>query len=328
MLLTLATLVGSLILLTLGAEVLVRGSASLAKRMGVSSFFIGLTIVGFGTSTPELGTGITAALRGIDDINLGNVVGSNIVNIALILGLGSLIAPTPVKAHQVRNSALLVIVLSFIPYFSLLFGGFIPRGLGALMVLMLAAYLAGTYIRTRRDAEATAELERELEHDLGLDRPGLLARLPVSIGLAVLGIAMLAIGARFLVTSSVEIAQALGLSELVIALTVIALGTSAPELFTTVVAAIRKHSDIAVGNIIGSNIFNLLGILGTTSIVAPQRVSSQVLWLDAPLMIALSIALLPIMTTRARISRSEGAFLVAVYIVYMIILFTMAPRPV
>jgi cation:H+ antiporter len=319
-------LVGSLVVLTLGAEVLVRGAAALAKRMNVSSFFIGLTIVGFGTSTPELGTGITAAMRGVEDINVGNVVGSNIVNIALILGIASMIAPTPVKMHQVRTETRVVILLSFIPFLAILGGGYIGRLPGAILVGSLVLYIARSYVKSRREMDKSEEeLEKELEHELGLDRAGWLARTPVSIGLVVLGLLMLMGGARVLVDSSVFIAEALGLSKHIIALTVIAGGTSAPELFTAVVAAFRKQADIAVGNILGSNIFNLLGILGTTCIVRPQRVSEQVLWLDAPLMILLSIALLPIMSTRARISRSEGAVLVGAYLAYLVVLFVFAP---
>jgi cation:H+ antiporter len=313
------------VLLTLGAEMLVRGSATLAKRMGISSFFIGLTIVGFGTSTPELGTGITAALRGVQDLNVGNVIGSNIVNIALIMGIGSLIAPTPVKAHLVRRETIIVIVLSFIPYLALMAGGFIPRWLGAVMVAALVVYLARTYFESQRHPERVDELGRELERELGLDRAGLMSRTPVSVVVLVAGMGLLILGAHFLVDSSTTIARQLGISDLVIGLTVVALGTSAPELFTTIVAALRRQSDIAIGNILGSNIFNLLGILGATSMVAPQRVSMQVFWLDAPLMIVLSIALVPIMTTRARISRGEGGLLVLVYVVYMLILFLWAP---
>jgi cation:H+ antiporter len=324
--LTVLMLLGSLVVLTLGAELLVRGAAGLAKRLGVSSFVIGLTIVGFGTSSPELGTGITAAIRGVDDINVGNVIGSNIVNIALILGIGSLIAPTPVKMHLVRIETLIVIGLSFIPYLALLAGGYVTRGMGAVFVAALVVYVARGYVQGRREAGRTSDdLEKELESELGLDKPGFFSRTPGGILLVILGLILLMGGADRLVHSSQLIARALGLSELTIALTVIALGTSAPELFTTIIAAVRKQADIAVGNILGSNVFNLLGILGATSMVASQRVSPQVLWLDAPLMIVLSIALIPIMSTRARISRSEGALLVAVYFAYMVVLFTLAP---
>lgn len=319
-------LIVSLLALALGAESLVRGASVMARRMGISSFFIGLTIVGFGTSTPELGVGLSAAFQGVEDVNVGNVVGSNIVNIAAIIGLGSLIAPTPVKVHLVRKETLLVIGLSFIPYVALLSGGFIARPMGALLALGLVIYLVRSYIDSRREADASErDLERELEHELGLDRPGIMSRMPVSIAGILLGFVMLGVGAHFLVQSAVEIARSLGISELIISLSIIAFGTSAPELFTTVVAAIRKQADIAVGNILGSNVFNLLGILGITSMVVPQRVSPQVMWLDAPIMIALSIALLPIMTSRARISRREGGFLLAVYLVYMTVLFTLAP---
>lgn len=327
MFLSILGLVGSLAILTIGAEALVRGATSLARRMGVSSFFIGLTIVGFGTSTPELATGITAALKGFADINIGNVVGSNIFNIALILGLTALIAPIPVNTSVVRSEVWLVIGTAFIPFLAVLTGGEITRWEGVLMAAGLVAFLVRGYRSARSEkAETGAEIIKELDEQMGADDAGPVARLPIAAALIVVGLLMLVGGSNLLVESSVNIARGLGVSELVIALTIISAGTSAPELVTSLVAALRKQSDISIGNILGSNIFNVLGILGITSIVRNQQVSPQVLWLDTPVMIGLSIACMPIMMSHRKISRAEGAFLLVIFVAYITALFTVVPR--
>ncbi len=327
MFLSILGLIGSLAILTFGAEALVRGATGLARRMGVSSFFIGLTIVGFGTSTPELATGITAAMKGFADINIGNVVGSNIFNIALILGLTALIAPIPVNTSVVRSEVWLVIGTAFIPFLAVLTGGEITRWEGALMAAGLVAFLVRGYRSARAEkAETGAEIVKELDERLGADETGSKVRLPVAILLVAVGLLMLVGGSNLLVESSVNIARSLGVSELVIALTIISAGTSAPELVTSLVAALRKQSDISIGNILGSNIFNVLGILGITSIVRNQQVSPQVLWLDTPVMIGLSIACMPIMMSHRKISRAEGAFLLVVFVAYITALFTVVPR--
>lgn len=321
--LSVGILVVSLLVLTVGAESLVRGASGIARAMGVSSFFIGLTIVGFGTSTPELATGLTAAWSGNPDINIGNVVGSNIFNIAVILGVTALLCPIPVRLEVVRRETMLVIAVAFVPLIAAA-GGALQRWEGALMVAGLVWYLHRGYRAARKEARDERErLERELDSELGInpDRPRTVLRLAQIAA----GLVMLVVGARFLTSSAVDIARVLGVSELVIALTIVAAGTSAPELVTSLVAAVRRQSDISVGNILGSNIFNVLGILGVTTLVAPQRVRDQVLWLDTPVMIALSIALLPIVTSRARISRAEGAALLIAYGAYLSVLFLFAP---
>lgn len=321
--LSVGVLVVSLVVLTLGAEALVRGAAGVARSLGVSSFFIGLTIVGFGTSTPELATGLVAAWSGNPDINIGNVVGSNIFNIAVILGFTALLCPIPVRLEVVRKETLLVIAVAFVPLLAAA-GGALQRWEGALMVAALVWYVHRGYRQGRKEAkEEAARVERELETELGLrsDDP----RTPLRIAQIVVGLVLLVVGARFLTSSAVDIARALGVSELAIALTIVAAGTSAPELVTSLVAAVRKQSDISVGNILGSNIFNVLGILGVTTVVAPQRVKDQVLYLDTPVMLLASVALLPIMTSQARISRTEGAALLAGYGAYLVLLFLFAP---
>ncbi|MCC6697368.1 MAG: calcium/sodium antiporter [Candidatus Hydrogenedentes bacterium] len=318
-------LLASLLIMTLGAEVLVRGASALARKFGVSSFFIGLTIVGFGTSAPELATGITAALKGFSDINIGNVVGSNIFNLACTLGITALIAPIIVNARVVRSEVILVIATAFLPLLAGLTGRDITRLEGAVLTACFVAFLIRGYRNGRKEDPKLAEgLAHELEEELAV--PGV-KTVPawLAIGLVVAGLALLVAGSHLLVQSSVAIARRFGVSELVIALTIVSAGTSAPELVTSLVAAVRKQPDISIGNILGSNIFNVLAILGITSLVKPQHVSDQVIWFDTPLLIVLSIACLPIMMSHHRISRSEGAVLFAFYIIYTLALYTVIP---
>jgi cation:H+ antiporter len=326
-------LIVSLVLLTIGAEILVRGSVVLAHRLGVSSFFIGLTIVGFGTSAPELATGIAAGLNDKPDIVIGNVVGSNILNVALILGAASLIRPTPVKTHLVKAEVLVVIAISFFVWLLAFTGHQISRVEGALLVAILCVHLVRGYFVGRKegaDVDPVVETIAQTADDPTPAHPTLRQRLSKSALwnalLIVAGLAILTLSSRLLVDSASSIARTLGVSELVIALTIVAGGTSMPELATSVMAAIRKQSDIAVGNILGSNIFNLCCILGIVSFIAPPSVNEQVLWFDLPVMIALAIALLPILFTGARISRAEGAALLTVAVLYTVTLFTYAPK--
>ncbi len=324
--LSILLLVVSLGLLTLGAELLVRGAAGIALRFGLSSFFVGLTIVGFGTSTPELATGITAAINGYDDINVGNVVGSNICNIALILGIAAIICPIPVSTRVVRQEVIPVALVSLIPLAALLNHGMILRWEAALMLVLLVAYIWRGYVLARRESKQTADaIEKEIEHELGLDRGGWRQTVWAQVVFVLLGLGILVGGSQLLVYASVDLARGLGVSELVIALTIIALGTSAPELFTSVVAALRKQADISVGNILGSNVFNILGVLAATSLVKPQKVSMQVIAFDTPLMIVLALACVPLMLSGGRISRLEGALLLMVYAAYSILLYTAVP---
>ncbi|MBK7405466.1 MAG: calcium/sodium antiporter [Phycisphaerales bacterium] len=327
MLLNLALLAAALAILTAGAELLVRGAVAVAKRMGLSSFFIGLTIVGFGTSTPELCTALMAASRGVGDLAVGNVVGSNIFNLAVILGVTALISPIPVKLHLVRKEVAVVLFAAAVPLLALANGGRIGRWAGLAMVAALGLYLWRGYRSGRRQnqAELDAAAERELESEMAVKPGGGPPHPLVSLGLILAGLAMLVGGSSLLVQSASSIAKSLGVSDLVIGLTVVAAGTSMPELATSLVAAVRKQSDIAVGNVLGSSIFNIFGILGTTCVVIPQQVSRQVLMLDVPVMILASLACIPIMRSGARISRGEGAALLGGYAGYVVVLFAFAP---
>jgi cation:H+ antiporter len=322
----------SLGLLTLGAEALVRGAVVLASRLGVSSFFIGLTIVGFGTSTPELAAGISAAVNDKPDINLGNVIGSNILNVALILGVASLIRPTPVKTHLVKADVLVVIAVSALCWVLVFTAQQISRVEGVFLLAILVVYILRGYAVGKREGVTVAEVVDTVAHSAAEPAPESKPQRTMqratwfNVLLILVGLALLTFASDILIGSATGIARSLGVSELAIALTIVAGGTSTPELATSVMAAIRKQSDIAVGNILGSNIFNICGILGLTSLINPPTVQQQILWLDAPVMVALAIALLPILFSGSRISRAEGAALVLVSFCYIATLFTLAPK--
>ncbi|MBI5852077.1 MAG: calcium/sodium antiporter [Planctomycetes bacterium] len=317
----LGILLASLLLLTLGAELLVRGSVALAERLGMSSFVIGLTIVGFGTSTPELVTSLRAALGGQDDIAVGNVVGSNIFNIALILGVSALICPIPVHLKSVQREVWVVILAGAAPWLAFTTGGEVGRVVGGVFVAFFVWQMWSSIVRGRSEGQ---DLLPELDTvGAPVKTAGIGAWLPIL--LVAVGLALLVLGANLLIDSASAIARSLGVSELAIALTIVAGGTSAPELVTSVVAAVRKQPEIAVGNILGSNIFNIFLILGLTGAITPQAVSPQVMALDTPVMFAVSLALLPVMGRGAHISRTEGAVLVIGYVAYIWVLFAFAP---
>jgi cation:H+ antiporter len=311
-------IIASLGLVTLGAELLVRSSAGMARRLGVSPFVIGAIIVGFGTSTPELSASTVAALRGSSDIAVGNVVGSNIFNVAVVLGVAALIRPVKTDPRAIRFDLAVASAVSVIPWLSMLTGGQLPRWMGVLMLLGLAAFVVRSFRHGGVD-DAETELGEAMASDVA---PGKSLVLGVLGSLA--GLAMLVLGAKLLVDSAVDIARAAGLSELVIGLTIVAIGTSLPELVTSVVAALKGHAELALGNVLGSNIFNLLGILGVATLITPQAIAGQTLWLDTPLMLAVVLALAVITYTGKRISRGEGAVLVAVWVGYVGVLLAMA----
>lgn len=313
----------SLIFLTLGAELLVRGSVAIATRMGVSSFFIGVTLVGFGTSMPELAASVAAALQGQPGITMGNVVGSSTFNIAMVLGITAVLVTVPVSSSTIWREVPLIILVAFAPYAALLTGGYLGRVTGIIFLVLLFVILWDGYRRGRIEPEAEMEA---LLVDAVEGPKALLLRRPAMAALVALGgLVVLIVSSSFLVDSSVSIARSWGISELVIGLTVVAVGTSAPELVTSLVGIIRKESDLSVGNILGSNIFNMIGIAGVAAIVSPQFIPAQVYWLDAPFLILLSLACIPIMRTNHRISRGEGVGLLALYGGYVFVLLYFAP---
>jgi cation:H+ antiporter len=310
----------SLGLVTIGAEMLVRGASALAGRAGVSPLFIGLTIVGFGTSTPELGASLAATLQGSSDVAVGNVVGSNIFNIAVILGLTALYRPIRIRLSALRRDLVVAIAAAGTPWLALTTGGVIPRWMGLALVIALGVYLHGAYRAGRRESAGQQRLaEEEVRAALVLEVPaeGRAERAWIQIVLVAAGLAFLAAGSRVFVDAAMTIARGMGMSELVVGLTIVAAGTSLPELVTSIVAATRNAPDIAVGNIVGSNIFNLLGILGISAVVAPQSVNALILWRDTPILFVATLALIPILRTGGVVSRKEGGVLVAGYAAYL-----------
>ncbi len=292
--------------LTFGADLLVRGGASLALRLGLTPLVIGLTVIAFGTSAPELAVSLKAALDGNGAISVGNVIGSNICNIALILGLCSLITPVQTTRQIVRREIPLMLAATALGVVFLL-DGMVSRVEGGIFVASLVGYLVFTVWQARRDAAAAAAA---LGDELPPKKP-----LFVSIWFIIGGLIGLVWGADRFVTGAVLIAEAWGMNQIVIGLTIVAVGTSLPELATSVMAAIRKESDMAVGNIVGSNIFNLLCILGLTALVRPIQ-NFSLSPVDLIVMGAVSLALWPLAASGGRISRTEGGVLLAVYVGY------------
>lgn len=314
---TTVLLVAGLISLVVGAEVLVRGASRLATVLGISPLIIGLTVVAFGTSSPELSVSIIAALSDQAGIAVGNVVGSNIFNVLFILGLSALIVPLVVSQQLVRLDVPLMIVLSIIVLLYSLDGNF-SRTEGLTLFIGLILYVIFLIFQSRKESvEVKDEYAKEFG---GEDHTG--CSWIKNLVLVLSGLALLVVGSRWLVEGAVSIAQHMGVSELVIGLTIVAAGTSLPEVVTSVIAAIRGERDIAVGNVIGSNIFNIMGVLGIASIVAPTgiQVSVAVSSFDIPVMIAVAFACLPIFFTGGVISRQEGALLLGYYVIYTLYL--------
>lgn len=308
-------LLAGLVILVLGADLLVRGASQLALRFGISPLVIGLTVVAFGTSSPEMAVSIQSGLAGQADIAVGNVVGSNIFNVLAVLGVSALIAPLVVKQQLVQFEVPLVVGLSVL-ILVMSHDGRIGKLDGLLLIGGLIAYTVFVILQSRRE---TAEIQTEYANDFGNASRGWLARLPAQIACIVVGLGLLVLGATWLVDSAVSVARSLNISEAVIGLTIVAAGTSFPELATSVVAAMRGEGDIAVGNVVGSSIFNLLGILGAAALITPSglSVAPALLNFDIPVMIAVAFACLPIFATGHRIARWEGVMFMGYYAVYL-----------
>lgn len=305
--------------LYLGAEWLVRGAARLARSLGVSPLVIGLTVVAFGTSTPELVVSALATIRDQSNVAVGNVVGSNILNVALILGIAALIHPLRVEVRLVAREVPIMILAS-IGVAALALGGSIGRLEGTGMVGALVIYLVFVIRASLRESAAAQAEFQEFEAARTLEPYGE-SRLKDAL-LVTVGVGSLVIGGHLLVGAAIHFARAIGVSELTIGLTIVAIGTSLPELATSIVSAIRQEADIALGNIVGSNIFNLLGILGVAALIRPIAFSADVLLVDIPIMVAFSIVLLPLAWTRMRLDRWEGALLVSGYVAFTLLLFS------
>ncbi len=300
-----------LILLTAGGEALVRGSVAIAKKMKVSKLVIGLTLVGFGTSMPELVTSINAALAGSPGIAIGNVVGSNICNILLILGLAAIISPMIAPWATYRRDAMIMIGASLL-LLAICIAGELSRFAGGILFISLIFYVGGTFYLARKDSAKAKEIE---ESD---DIPAItITSTPLNLGLTFGGLALLMVGANQLVTGSIELAKMANISDTVIGLTIVAVGTSLPELVTSVMAAIKKHADVAIGNIIGSNIFNILGILGLTALVKPIIIPAGILAVDIWVMLTSAVILVVLLAIMHKISRPVGAAMMVLYIGYV-----------
>ncbi|KJU76397.1 calcium/sodium antiporter [Pseudomonas sp. MDMC216] len=317
-LMTFVYLIAGLVLLVAGAEVLVRGAAKLAAQFGIPPLIIGLTVVAFGTSAPETAVSVQAALDGSGDLAIGNVVGSNIANVLLILGLTALIAPLIVSRQLIRLDVPIMIGASLLT-FGLAWDGSLSRLDGALLFAGILAYTAFLIYNARKDKGGEDD---EFAKEFGLDEAPKPYAWAINLGLIIAGLVLLVTGSNFLVEGAVTLARALGISELVIGLTVVAVGTSLPELATSILAAIKGERDIAVGNIVGSNIFNLLCVLGLASLVSPAAisVSPNALAFDFPVMIAVAVACLPIFFAGYRINRWEGLLFLAYYVAYTLYL--------
>ena len=319
-----AMLAGGLILLVAGAEGLVRGASRLAAAAGISPLVIGLTVVAFGTSAPELAVSLKSSLAGQADVALGNVVGSNIFNVLFILGLSAVIVPLIVAQQLVRLDVPLMIGVSLLVWV-LSLDGAIGRWEGALLFAGIVAYTLFLIFQSRR--EKNKAVADEYAGEYAEREPRTWQRTLLNIALAIGGLVLLVLGARWFVDGATQLARAFGLSELIIGLTIVAAGTSMPEVATSIVAALRGERDIAVGNVVGSNIFNLLAVLGLTAFVAPGEgiaVARGMVTVDLPFMVAVAVACLPIFFTGHTIARWEGLIFLAYYGVYTAYLFLTA----
>jgi cation:H+ antiporter len=323
-LLTLLLFIAGIVLLISGAELLVRGASRLAVSVGITPLVVGLTVVAFGTGSPELAVGVQASMAGQADITIGNVVGSNIFNVLLILGLSAVVAPLVVSQQLVRLDVPLMVVVS-VALLLMSVDGVIDRADGA---VLLAASMGYTYLLIRISRREAAAVHAEYDVAYGAPPARQAGRWPMHVLLVLIGLGLLVTGARWLVDGAVAIASALGVSELIIGLTIIAAGTSLPEVATSVVAGLRGERDIAVGNVVGSNLFNILVVVGAAALIAPAglRVAPAAINFDMPVMIAAAVLCLPIFFVNYRIGRWEGAFFLGYYIFYTLYLILDASR--
>lgn len=294
------------VLLLIGGELLVRGAVRTASALGVSPLVIGLTLVGFGTSTPELVTSIRAAFAGSPGIAVGNVVGSNICNILLILGLAALIRPIATTRASLKRDGL-VLAAATVICVGVLLSGSAGRVVGLAFIAMLVGYIVWAYLSER--GTATPETE-------AFETPERPAGILFAVLLAVAGIVLVILGAGWLVDGAVSLAARMGVSETVIGLTIVAVGTSLPELVTSVMAALRGQAGIAFGNVVGSNIYNIFGILGATALVHPLEIPPAIAAFDGWVMLLVTAALILFALTGARVSRREGAVFLLGYVGY------------
>ena len=302
-------IVGGLVLLFFGADWLVKGAVTMALHLGLSPLIVGLTVVALGTSLPEALVSVQAAIDNQGGIALGNVIGSNILNIALILGLSALIQPLKVDSHLVKADVPLLVGASFL-LIVLLEDFHISRMEGALLLLCIVFYVSGNIMTVKRTSPAEDEIEgMEIPEDPSKN-------LLRNIGFLILGLIALAFGSEFLVSGAVDLARLWGLSEALIGLTIVSIGTGTPELATALMAAYRKTADIAIGNAVGSNLFNILFVVGLAGLVAPMD-ANGIKSSDLYVMFGLTILLLPTVWTGLVLDRKEGFLFLAIYVAYL-----------
>jgi cation:H+ antiporter len=321
-------LLGGLALLAIGGELLVRGAVQAAERLGVSPLVIGLTLVGFGTSTPELVTSVQAAMAGSPGIAVGNIVGSNIANILLILGVSAIIYPIMIGPGALwRDGNLMVAVAVIFALISYVY--MLDRLVGVVLIGALCAYVVYAWRQESQPIDQhTAAYDKAVAFDQAHDLVMTLHQEVASkrkllwpIAMALAGLVLVVLGGRFFVDGAVTLARGLGVSETVIGLTIVAIGTSMPELITSVIAAIRRQADVALGNVLGSNIYNILGIGGVTAVISPTSVPREIATFDNLVMVAASVLLMVVARSNWRIGRFEGAALVAAYVAYVAIIW-------
>ncbi|WKG01740.1 calcium/sodium antiporter [Mycolicibacterium sp. HK-90] len=316
-----------LIALAIGAEVMVRGGAQVASRLGISPILIGLTVVSIGTSLPELAVGVTAANEGSGELAVGNIAGTNVVNILFILGLSALIRPLAIKQRTLRFD-LPVMAGAAVLLWVLALNGVLSRADGVILVCGAIVYTVVLILMSRRES-------REVKAEYVQAYAGLPDEEPKHVGkgvfrhiaMTVVGIAVVIVGAEWLVDGAVGIARGFGVSDALIGLTIVAIGTSAPELVTTIVSTVRGERDIAVGNLLGSSVYNILLILGITCLVPADglALSQNLVWIDIPLMVAAGLVCIPVFISGRRVHRAEGAAMVAAYLGYLAFLLTTQP---
>jgi cation:H+ antiporter len=310
-----AQVLAGLLLLLVGGDIFVRGAVGIARRLAISPLLIGLTLVGFGTSLPELVASLEAARVGSPGVAVGNVVGSNIANILLILGLSALIAPIAVAPGSLRRDGPVLIATGLLTI-GICWLGRIDRWWGLLLLVLLLAYMAHAYLSERRHQDAQTRLHRAEADEV---KPLAVAPWPM-LALTLSGLAGIVLGAGLLVDGAIALARAFAVSETVIGLTIVAIGTSLPELATSVIAALRRHGDVALGNVVGSNIFNLLGILGATALFRPIPVPAQIAQFDNWVMLAATVLFIVFAATKSTLERWEGGVLLAAYAAYVALL--------
>ncbi len=319
MLLHYVSLVGGLVLLIMAGDILVRGAVGIAQRLGIPHLVIGLTIVAFGTSAPELLISLKAAMAGSPSIAIGNVVGSNIANVLMVLGVPALIAATSCGEEGATRNALFMVAVSII-FIIMAFMGTLGHVSGAILLLLLLVFLGDSVRATRKHRSSQREVAEDVIHETD-DVTDVPASTWLCLLYLVIGLVGLPFGAEFTIDGATAIARAWGVTEAVIGLTVIALGTSLPELATSVMAAVRRQGAVAIGNVIGSNIFNLLAILGITAVIAPMKVPPEFLKLDVWVMLACALLVMLFAMRKTTLRFGAGLALVILYCAYIFVVY-------